>query len=187
MWHRLTPTDALPSMHALPDICASDFSLERVQRASSNDDVLAGARMSDQYSKPNFLARTELAFIIMLTLAGYNLPREAANSSLPMRRRHDSTSVSERCETDNTPLAKANATDKFNSIARHSQRRCAERQCCNGTKQAIFTAKIISMLVGRIQKSRMTSLQDFLVAYQNWLAFFKSPFSITAVGTDTRV
>ena len=59
MWHRMTPTDARPSMHALPDIAVMTSASGC---ASALKRYLAGARMSDRYEKPNFGARTELAF-----------------------------------------------------------------------------------------------------------------------------
>ena len=59
MWHRMTPTDARPSMHALPDIAVMTSASGC---ASALKSYLAGARMSDRYEKPNFGARTELAF-----------------------------------------------------------------------------------------------------------------------------
>ena len=54
--------------------------------------------------------------------------------------------MSERCETDKTPQAKANATDKFNSIARHNQRHCLFDNAAT-TNQAIFSAIFNSLLV----------------------------------------
>ena len=57
--------------------------------------------------------------------------------------------MSERCETDKTPQAKANATDKFNSIARHNQRHCLFDNAAT-TNQAIFSAIFNSLLVVRI-------------------------------------
>ena len=56
--------------------------------------------------------------------------------------------MSERCETDKTPQAKANATDKFNSIARHNQRHCLFDNAAT-TNQAIFSAIFNSLLVAR--------------------------------------
>ena len=53
--------------------------------------------------------------------------------------------MSERCETDKTPQAKANATDKFNSIARHNQRHCLFDNAAT-TNQAIFSAIFNSLL-----------------------------------------
>ena len=53
--------------------------------------------------------------------------------------------MSERCETDKTPPAKANATDKFNSIARHNQRHCLFDNAAT-TNQAIFSAIFNSLL-----------------------------------------
>ena len=53
--------------------------------------------------------------------------------------------MSERCETDKTPQAKANATDKFNSIARHNQRHCLFNNAAT-TNQAIFSAIFNSLL-----------------------------------------
>ena len=55
----VTPTDARPSMHALPDIAVMTSASGC---ASALKRYLAGARMSDRYEKPNFGARTELAF-----------------------------------------------------------------------------------------------------------------------------
>ena len=48
-----------PSMHALPDIAVMTSASGC---ASALKRYLAGARMSDRYEKPNFGARTELAF-----------------------------------------------------------------------------------------------------------------------------
>ena len=57
--------------------------------------------------------------------------------------------MSERCETDKTPQAKANATDKFNSIARHNQRHCLFDNAAT-TNQAIFSAIFNSLLEGKV-------------------------------------
>ena len=61
--------------------------------------------------------------------------------------------MSERCETDKTPQAKANATDKFNSIARHNQRHCLFDNAAT-TNQAIFSAIFNSLLEEIIVTSR---------------------------------
>ena len=63
--------------------------------------------------KTKFRGKDRVGFQLLLTLAGYNLIRmRNILAEVPTC----STSVSERCETDKTPQAKANATDKFNSI-----------------------------------------------------------------------
>ena len=66
--------------------------------------------------------------------------------------------MSERCETDKTPQAKANATDKFNSIARHNQRHCLFDNAAT-TNQAIFSAIFNSLLEN--VKPRSLYLQKF--------------------------
>ena len=55
--------------------------------------------------------------------------------------------MSERCATGKTPQGKANATDKFNSIARHNQRHCLFENAAT-TIQAIFSAVFNSLLGG---------------------------------------
>ena len=63
--------------------------------------------------------------------------------------------MSERCETDKTPQAKANATDKFNSIARHNQRHCLFDNAAT-TNQAIFSAIFNSLLAANDPKAHTT-------------------------------
>ena len=81
--------------------------------------------------------------------------------------------MSERCETDKTPQAKANATDKFNSIARHNQRHCLFNNAAT-TNQAIFSAIFNSLLellsrlslandqVGKVIDQKTSKLKNFL-------------------------
>ena len=72
MWHRMTPTDARPSMHALPDIAVMTSASGC---ASALKRYLAGARMSDRYEKTKFRGKDRVGFQLLLTLAGYNLIR----------------------------------------------------------------------------------------------------------------
>ena len=67
MWHRMTPTDARPSMHALPDIAVMTSASGC---ASALKRYLAGARMSDRYEK-QISGQDRVGFQLLLTLAGY--------------------------------------------------------------------------------------------------------------------
>ena len=70
--------------------------------------------------------------------------------------------MSERCETDKTPQAKANATDKFNSIARHNQRHCLFNNAAT-TNQAIFSAIFNSLLENHPIFGGESKQNEFLV------------------------
>ena len=72
MWHRMTPTDARPSMHALPDIAVMTSASGC---ASALKSYLAGARMSRPIRKTKFRGKDRVGFQLLLTLAGYNLIR----------------------------------------------------------------------------------------------------------------
>ena len=83
--------------------------------------------------------------------------------------------MSERCETDKTPQAKANATDKFNSIARHNQRHCLFDNAAT-TNQAIFSAIFNSLLVEYLREKRqqdpLALLQDDLIGDEGQIIIF---------------
>ena len=128
-------------MHALPDIVVMT-SAQRVRKRI--EEIFGWGKDVGPIRKTKFRGKDRVGFQLLLTLAGYNPDSHAQYSC----RGADMTAqgVSERCETDKTPQAKANATDKFNSIARHNQRHCLFDNAAT-TNQAIFSAIFNSLLV----------------------------------------
>ena len=72
MWHRMTPTDARPSMHALPGHSGYDVS-QRVRKRI--EEIFGWGKDVGPIRKTKFRGKDRVGFQLLLTLAGYNLIR----------------------------------------------------------------------------------------------------------------
>ena len=71
MWHRMTPTDARPSMHALPDIAV----MTSASGCARIEEIFGWGKDVGPIRKTKFRGKDRVGFQLLLTLAGYNLIR----------------------------------------------------------------------------------------------------------------